>query len=46
MPGEDRWVRMEKIQVMVGMADWCGNKKVCQIMKLTVDMVNFRCYIS
>ena len=21
-------------------------KKVCQIMKLTVDMVNFRCYIS
>ena len=24
----------------------CGNKKVCQIMKLTVDRGCFRCYIS
>ena len=25
---------------------WGEIKKVCQIMKLTVDIVNFRCYIS
>ena len=44
---------MVGIQVSDEMNVWCGiggswdeNKKVCQIMKLTVDMVNFRCYIS